>query len=517
MANLNVSCVSDGTLNMAGLSSHWRAPDNPSYAGVAGTTTLFLVFAVGVPLNLYLLAAISWKKLYEQPTYVLLLNLGAADLLTCLVPVLLGFVTGVRREISFGASDFVRCQVCKVSAAYVLLTFAQSFTILFLSLERFLFFLAPLRHRRITLVHTKMAVLIIWLMALVLTLPPLFGYGDLIFAMWCGYVFISHPHVRRSVGYLIVCALLGVAVLSLLVISNLWIVCISVRLVSRVKGHRITPHPSQANRVILSDVMTRNPSTCSPLRGSNVAVGSVRRSRNNSDVLFVRREEAELERERQGNEERVQQGWQQEQQDEQRMQQERQEQQQNEERKQLVEEEEQLAEGKEEQQEQQQQQQLPSLKVSQASFNTVHQRLRKAAHRRRLSKVVAQQQLRLFQVFGSILIVNFITVFPGILLVVTSTVASQEIPREFVTFALIMQLLQVILHPIVETFVSPDLRRIVFSHCSCSTRLLRNTRVGRALYAGYRRLSKFYRAELWTKAVEKNLLTLLETEKAAAV
>lgn len=387
---LNASCLNPDSSN---LSSHWQLLYGPSYPGLAGTVVLILLFLAGIPLNVYIIIAVTYKRLYVQPTYLLLLNLGFIDLLTCLVPMLFGIVTGLRGEISFGSTDYVRCQVCKIVAVFVLLTILQSFNIALLSLERLVFFVSPLRYQTsLTARRTALALAGIWLLGAALTIPPLLGYGDLAFAMWCGYVFLHSDHTRKSFVYFCVCAILGASLVLFLVFSNLWIAGIALKSMKRVRGLRVRP-----NRVI-------------PVQSSS----------------FVR-----------GNDKNA----------------------------------------------------------------------RKAAFRRKMSRDIARRQLRFFQVFGSIMMVNFATLIPAIALVVMATI-TRAVPGEFIAFVQVTLMSQVILHPVLETSITPELRRIVISHCQVCPAKLLDTKVGGVLCRSWQRLSKCCSAELWSKALEKKLVDM---------
>lgn len=387
LVETNTSCYEAGS----NLSSHWKVFQQPSYAGYQATIPLMLIFVTGLPLNLYIIIAILYKRLYTQPTYLLLLNLGIVDLFACFIPILFAIITGLRGEISFGESDYIRCQVCKLIGGYVLVINLQSFSICLLSLERLIFFVSPLRYRNsITSRRTGVALVIIWLLSIALTIPPLYGYGDLAFAMWCGYIFLTPPHASRSLIYLCVCAVYGAAEVVFLVLSNVWIACIAVKSMNKVKGLRITPNPSQASRIMHGDTFAQY-----------------------------------------------------------------------------------------------------------------------AAYKRKMSRDIAKKQLRFFQVFGSLLLVNFVTILPAIILVVV-TIVTLEIPGGFVAFVHIAQMSQVTLHPIIETSIAPELRKVVVSHCRFCPTKIRYTRLGKCFYKAYVRLSKCCRADLWTRALEKELVNVYE-------
>lgn len=384
----NISCYGASRVN---LSSYWKELYQPSFAGEARTVALLLIFLTGIPLNLYIIIAILYKRLYTQPTYLLLLNLGFVDLFACFVPIAFGIVTGHRREISLGSSDYIRCQACKIISGYIIVVSLQSFTVSLLSMERLVFFVSPLRYRNsVTARKTGLMLAIVWLLSFALMMPPIYGYGDLTFAMWCGYIFLTPPHASRSLVYLCLMAVLGATQMVFIVISNVWIGCIAFKSMKMVKGLRITPNPSQATRIMHGDIAVQ-----------------------------------------------------------------------------------------------------------------------RAAYNRKMSREVASKQLRFFQVFGGLLLVNILTILPAIILLVAVAV-KLAVPGEYVAFVQIVQMSQVVLHPAVETSIAPELRKVIVSHCRICPTKVRYTRVGKCLYKAYFSLSRWCRADLWTNALEKQLVNIYE-------
>jgi hypothetical protein len=246
LAENNASCYDASRIN---LSDHWKVLYHPNFVGRAGTIPLIITFIMGVPLNLYIIIAMIYKRLYTQPTYLLLLNLGLSDLVTCLVPLLFGIITGLMGEVDFGDNDYIRCQICKISAGYILVTFSHSYIVVVLSLERLTFFVSPLRYRNsVTARRTVIVIIIIWCISIGFTIPPLFGRGDLAFGMWCGMIFLAQPHIVHSRHYFGICAFSGAACMMLLVVSNVWIAHIAIRSMSKVRKIRIAPRHSIVTR-----------------------------------------------------------------------------------------------------------------------------------------------------------------------------------------------------------------------------------------------------------------------------
>lgn len=229
---LNGSCVLETIVDRNTLTPlYWdfdlQQQKNEAYAR---TILQLLIFLTGVPLNLYVICKILWKRLFTQPTYLLLLNLAVADLLACLVSLPFNIASGFVGHFSFGNSDYIRCQVCKISAFFVLLTNLSFFNLALISLDRFAFFKIPLRYNVIiTAKKTALALLGIWVLSTALVIPHLFGYGDVSFSTSCGFIFTAPNHIKRSIVSLIVSSIVFSAVMLVLIITNVWIVCIALK------------------------------------------------------------------------------------------------------------------------------------------------------------------------------------------------------------------------------------------------------------------------------------------------
>lgn len=248
----NASCYEASSENLS--DQYWQVFFHPDFAGKAGTGPLIMFFIIGVPLNLYIITAILIKRLNTQPTYLLLLNLGIIHLVTCFIPIFFGIVIGLRGEVWFGSSDYFRCLFCKIFTVYLLVTFAEVLNMALLSMERLAFFLSPVEHKN-SLTYRRMAfvLVLIWLTSFVLIIPPILGYGDASFAMWCGLIFLSQAHLARALAYFLIGATIPLTYLIIVVASNLGIMLIAIRSSYKVKRSRIIPDSSKVSRIMIGD------------------------------------------------------------------------------------------------------------------------------------------------------------------------------------------------------------------------------------------------------------------------
>ena len=232
----NVSCILEDIVDRDVLT-----PDSWDYSGNHIDTSLQLVFfLLGVPLNLYVMVKILCKKLYSQPTYLLLFNLAFCDFLVCMITLLFNVITEFNGHHSFGDSDYVRCQVCKIAVAYIMLNLLTTFNLALLSLDRFAFFYIPLKYnKKVTPRKTVFALLGIWLLSGALVIAPLVGYGDFGFSLSCELPFTKREHIIRSIFQFVVTAVAFSAVVLTLGVTNIWIVCIAYKQIKAVKSERI--------------------------------------------------------------------------------------------------------------------------------------------------------------------------------------------------------------------------------------------------------------------------------------
>jgi len=243
---INGSCVLEDIMDRDVLTPHyWDIQlQNLPKVNLATTTCLLLIILTAVPLNFYILGRIIWKKLYYQPTYFLFLNYAIVDLLMSLVPMLFRVITGFNGHYSFGDSDYVRCQVCKIAASLIILLLASEFTLALISLDRFIYFKFPLRYETlVTFKKTSICVFITWLLAFLLGIPSLIGYGDIKLSTLCGVIFTAPVHIQNSLVSLILTGIAHTAVFIVLTVTNIWIIWIAVKQIKATKTAALHTQP----------------------------------------------------------------------------------------------------------------------------------------------------------------------------------------------------------------------------------------------------------------------------------
>ena len=214
----------------------WLVEDRTS--GLVTAVFLLLFLVIGLPWNLLVIVTIVKQKLYTQPTIILLLSLVITDLILLVIHLPLLMVTGFYGEYILGGSDSIRCSVCKTGFITVVFTFNSIFTISLMSLDRFLFIYKPLHYERyITKWRTVVAIAVAGLIAAVLSILPLFGFGEIVFfrnSITCSLNFTSDND-----GYPILLIVVGVVAIIPVIVCNIWVCCIvqrNIRAIYKVKS-----------------------------------------------------------------------------------------------------------------------------------------------------------------------------------------------------------------------------------------------------------------------------------------
>ena len=122
-------------------------------------------------------------KLLKHPGNLFLFNLALADLLISVTVMMFSFVAQAAKEFVFGATDVVRCQVCDLAGwSLTFLIFMTFHLLAALSIDRFILLSRPLRYKKImTFWRAMIIVVIIWIISLVMSVPPFFGFGQIEF------------------------------------------------------------------------------------------------------------------------------------------------------------------------------------------------------------------------------------------------------------------------------------------------------------------------------------------------
>ena len=214
----------------------WLVQDRTS--GQVTAAFLLLIAVLALPWNLLIVGVILKEKLFKQPTILLLLNLVLADLIIILLVMPFQIATGIQGEFTGGWSDSARCDACYAGIITAIFPLITLLTVAVMSFDRFMFIYKPLRYDQI-MSSGKVAIvlLIMWVIATVIAVLPLAGFGNIIFFppfLACMF------HIAVADDSLYPVLILAVIGISIFVITffNVWVIWIvqkNIRIVYQAK------------------------------------------------------------------------------------------------------------------------------------------------------------------------------------------------------------------------------------------------------------------------------------------
>ena len=216
----------------------WRVEsDEPNFDkasnGYAIAAFVILFLLLGLPWNLFVICAIIKKRLYSQPIIMLMLNLAITNLLVCILVMPFNIVSGIASEYVFGESDLVRCRVCQTGIITIILPLTSVHTLCLMSIDRFIYLKRPMMYSEIvTLRRMLAAIMVIWLICITVSLPPLVGFGNIIFAptvATCAPYLMGRTHVAPNYFYTLLLVAEGILPIVTLFVLYVWILCVIVR------------------------------------------------------------------------------------------------------------------------------------------------------------------------------------------------------------------------------------------------------------------------------------------------
>ena len=185
---------------------------------------MVVYFIIGLPWNSFVTITILWKKLYTQPTILLLLNLVLSDTLMLLYPLPVIGVTGFSNHYNMGTTDSIRCQICKAGFIPIVLMMNSLFTITLMSIDRFLFILKPFLYDQQaskirTLIVLTITLLVVFSLCLMLGLLSLIPPGKMHFQPILLHCTINF----NSDWYMILLITTASIGLGIIIICNVWV------------------------------------------------------------------------------------------------------------------------------------------------------------------------------------------------------------------------------------------------------------------------------------------------------
>ena len=227
--------------------------------GIVTASVMLVFLLVGLPSNTAIILTILLRRLYKQPTESLLLSLAVSDFLMCIFVIFPIIIAGFAGGFIFGESDYMRCKVCQVGVMLVGLSDFSLHILALISIDRFVYIKLPLRYHRImTMKVIILSLVLVSLLSILLSALPLIGFGDVYYyhqIATCSIQFENETPLGKNIHYMVLIIAETFIPLSILVITNLWVLCIAqknIRNIYNVRKNISNPEEYEFNKVIKS-------------------------------------------------------------------------------------------------------------------------------------------------------------------------------------------------------------------------------------------------------------------------
>ena len=221
----------------------WLVEDKTS-AQVAASF-LLLILVVGLPWNLLVVGAILKKKLYTQPTIILLLNLVLTDIFTLILHASSQVWVGFNGEYNYGGTDSIRCKVFQFGVPITVLPLTALYTVSYMSFDRFMLIYKPLKYDKIiTCFRTLLVLGVTWVFHALISILPVISYGNAIFIQDLLACAFNHSH---NYLYVILTTVL-IPMVPTLVCNILWLLCIVQKNIRANYSVRRSPSSTASNQ-----------------------------------------------------------------------------------------------------------------------------------------------------------------------------------------------------------------------------------------------------------------------------
>ena len=169
--------------SVSNVSDFWKLDGIELISGQVAAAFLILFLLIGLPLNLTAMVVILKKRLYKQPSLLLMFNLMLSDLIVIVLVIPVQLSTAISGEFLYLAkSDRSKCRLCKIGFIYVAFVVISLLTVAFMSFDRFLFIYKPLRYNQfLTSVRVLIILIVMWIFSIVYAILPLVGFGSVVY------------------------------------------------------------------------------------------------------------------------------------------------------------------------------------------------------------------------------------------------------------------------------------------------------------------------------------------------
>ena len=240
--NPNFSC-SDPDLNRNNISEDvWMIQSEGTLhentiTAIAVVLCIFVL--IGLPWNFIVAASIFIKQLFREPSYILLLSLVISDLLVCGFVLPFNVASAIQQGFTIGNSDYTRCQVCQATIILIIgLIYVSLFSLALMSADRLFYIKWPFSYQRyITAKKALIMIIITWIFCLLISIPPVFGFGEIKFANSvgsCSPIIPGETKLTANIYYIAFLALVATVPFVLTVVVNIWLLVIAYKSIGSV-------------------------------------------------------------------------------------------------------------------------------------------------------------------------------------------------------------------------------------------------------------------------------------------
>ena len=227
--------------------------------GIISASILLFYFCIGLPLNFLVGGIMLAKKLYKEPTHIILLSVVLTDSIFLLTVIPQGIVIGFSGEFIFGSSDQMRCQFCHIGVIVTWFACTCLFNAALMSLDRFIFISMPLHYNtRVTPGRTLVVLAFSWLICIITAILPLFGLGNV--GLFHSFATCSPDFSASSNYYLGIVFVTGIVPLFVIIVTNVWVVRIvlkNINAIYTVRNSLLTMEERQSHSMSLKNIMKK--------------------------------------------------------------------------------------------------------------------------------------------------------------------------------------------------------------------------------------------------------------------
>ena len=203
---------------------------------LATTVVVELFFALSI--NLFVLIfTLCHPKSLKQPSIIFLTNFVLVNLVTATLIMPSIVVTAVYEEWIFGETVEGKNSTCQfIGFMSVCVGYLTFMTIGIISVDRFLFIVKPLVHKRVMKTWVAVGiVLFLWILSCLLNIPPFFGLGQYIFQSSIGTCFLKWSNQR-----LIYFCVWSTTITAVILVTTLWTFCFTRRFIKQTRDLTVT-------------------------------------------------------------------------------------------------------------------------------------------------------------------------------------------------------------------------------------------------------------------------------------